>query len=78
MTHDTKTHNEVVTLSEFIGRIPNTLDQFIAATIREFGDGDKTMDPDHPMPEAWWWREVAAWMNAIDQNEEGANDGNED
>lgn len=68
-TEDDKTHGEAITLKEFLGRVPNTIDQFVEATMRRYREGDQTMNPNDPRPESWWWREVGAFLCVVNDDD---------
>lgn len=53
---------EKLDLDDFMLRANDTLHEFAEAT-REAARTDPDMDPKRPRPEAWWWRDVAAYLN---------------
>lgn len=56
------TRERKLTLTQFIEKVPATLMAFVQETVKE-AKKDDLMDPNHAMPEAWWYREVAAYIN---------------
>lgn len=51
-----------ITMDEFLERMEDTIADFVEAT-KKAAETDDSMDPTRRRPEAWWWRDVAAYIN---------------
>lgn len=58
----------MLTLDDFLAVAPTTLALFAART-RELGRTDPGMSPSLPRDEAWWWRDVAAFLDYTELEE---------
>lgn len=67
----TRQHQEQVTLDQFLECLPQTVDLFVSATKAAFANGDADMNPERPRPEAWWYRDIAAYLNYLDLEDQG-------
>lgn len=54
-----------MTLEEWLAAMPATLAEFVAQTM-EAAKTDDSFDPTRRRPEAWWYREVAAYLNTVE------------
>jgi hypothetical protein len=57
-----------MTLDEFLAAAPQTLALFAART-RELAKTDRTMNPNIPRAEEWWWRDVGAYVEYVELEE---------
>jgi hypothetical protein len=57
-----------MTLDEFLVSAPLMLEAFANAT-RLRAESDPSMDPNKHRDPAWWWRDVAAYMDVTDIEE---------
>ena len=55
---------KAITMDEFVARAHGTLERFAEAT-RKRAEVDPSMNPDRRRIEAWWWRDVGAYLDFL-------------
>lgn len=56
-------------LQEFIDSVPTTLAAFTEATKR-MAEEDPSMDPSRHRSEAWWYKDIGAYLDYLDAEED--------